>query len=87
MIASPSIHSWSSTQPLSPNSVPPSSSRMVNSAPVTAPAPWLFRAVAVTVTARSPEITSLSIAVISAVSAALAVAPAAIVMVASEPTV
>ena len=63
-----------------------SSSVMVSDAPVTVPAPWLFCAVPATVTALLAASTSLSTAVIVTVSA-LVVEPAAITIVASEPTV
>ena len=61
---------------------------MVSAAPATAPTPWLFCTVPVTVTDRSPTLsTPSSTAVIVTLSAAFAVSPAAIVMVASDPTV
>ena len=66
-----------------------SSSVMASAAPVTAPTPWELRAVAatvtVTVTALSGASTSLSTAVITAVSAAFTVCPAAMTMVAPAP--
>ena len=65
-----------------------SSSMRRRIAPVTVPTPWLFRAAPVTVTLRSPTLSmASSTAVMVAVSAAFAVSPAAITMVASEPTV
>ena len=65
-----------------------SSSVSASDAPVTVPAPWLFRAVPLTVVERPPTLsTSSSTAVIVTASEAFAVAPAAMTMVASEPTV
>ena len=64
-----------------------SSSVSVNGAPVTLPVPWSLAAVAVTVVERPPLCAASSPAVTSAVSAAFAVSPAAITIVASEPTV
>ena len=66
-----------------------SSSVRVSAAPVTAPVPWPLTKVAVTVTLRPalPWWTSSFTAVTVAVSEAAVVDPAAIVMVASEPTV
>ena len=66
-----------------------SSSVRVSAAPVTAPAPWPFAKVAVTV-ARRPALpwwTASSMPATVAVSEAAVVEPAAIVMVASRPTV
>ena len=66
----------------------PSSSVRVRLAPVTVPTPWLFCAVPLTVTVRLPTLSIASFtAVIVAVSAAFDVAPAGIVIVASDPTV
>ena len=67
-----------------------SSSVSVSGAPVTLPVvPWSLAAVAVTVVERPPLpwCTSSSTATINAVSAAFAVSPAAMTIVASEPTV
>ena len=65
-----------------------SSSVRVRLAPVTVPTPWLFCAVPLTVAVRLPTLSTSSFtAVIVAVSAVFAVAPAAIVIVASDPTV
>ena len=66
-----------------------SSSVRVSAAPVTDPAPWPFASAAVTVALRPalPWWTPSSTAVTSTVSEAAVVAPAAIVMVASVPTV
>ena len=64
-----------------------SSSVIVRRAPVTAPIPCAFAAEPVTVTARSASSRLLSTAAIDTVSAAFAVAPAGIVIAASEPTV
>ena len=66
-----------------------SSSVRASAAPVTAPAPTPFPTVAVTVVERpaAPWWTSSSTAATVAVSAAFAVCPAAITMVASEPAV
>ena len=64
-----------------------SSSSSVSVAPVTLPAPRSLDSVAVTVAVRLGSSTSLSTAVIAAVSVAAVVAPAAITMVASGPTV
>ena len=65
-----------------------SSSVSASDAPVTVPAPWLFCAVPLTVVERPPTLsTSSSTAVIVTASEAFAVAPAAMTMVASEPTV
>ena len=65
-----------------------SSSVRVSAAPATDPTPWLLDAVPVTVTLRSPMLsTSSSAAATVAVSVAFAVSPAAITMVASAPTV
>ena len=66
----------------------PSSSVSVSAAPVTAPTPWLFCAVPVTVVVRLTTLSMASFtAVIVTLSAAFVVSPAAIVMVASGPTV
>ena len=62
-----------------------SSSVMVSDAPVTLPVPWSLAIVPVTVNMLSAASTSLSTAVIVAVSAALAVCPAAKTMVAPAP--
>ena len=61
----------------------------VSAAPVTAPAPWPFAKVPVTVTLRPavPWWTSSSTPATVAVSEAAVVDPAAMTMVASEPTV
>ena len=60
----------------------------VSAAPVTGITPWALEAEPRTVTVRSPTLSmASSTAVIETVSAGLAVAPAAMVMVASEPTV
>ena len=66
-----------------------SSSVSVSAAPVTAPAPWPLVSEAVTVTLRPavPWWTSSFTPAIAAVSEAAVVDPAAIVIVASEPTV
>ena len=68
-------------------SAPPSSSSSVRLAPVTWPIPCALFAEPVTVTLRSASPVSLSTAVIAAVSEAFAVSPAAMLIVASEPTV
>ena len=65
-----------------------SSSVRVRLAPATVPTPWLFWAVPVTVVVRFPTLSMASFtAVIVTLSAAFVVSPAAIVMVASDPTV
>ena len=65
-----------------------SSSVSVRLAPVTAPTPWSLDAVPVTVTLRSPMLSTSSFtAAIVAVSVGFAVSPAAITTVTSEPTV
>ena len=66
-----------------------SSSVRASAAPVTAPAPWPFASAAVTVTLRpvEPWWTASSTAVTNTVSEAAVVDPAAIVIVASVPTV
>ena len=64
-----------------------SSSVSIRVAPVTAPAPWPLASAAVTVGVRAGSSTSLSTATTVAVSVAFVVEPAAITMVASEPTV
>ena len=66
----------------------PSLSSSVSATPVTLPTPWLFRALPVTVTARLPTLsTASSTGVTLTESEPFAVSPAAITMVASEPTV
>ena len=65
-----------------------SSSVSVSAAPVTVPTPWLFCAVPLTVTDRSPTLSIASFtAVIVTLSDAFAVSPAAISIVAAVPTV
>ena len=65
-----------------------SSSVRVRLAPVTVPTPWPFCAVPLTVTVRLPTLSIASFtAVIVTLSAAFAVSPAAISIVASDPTV
>ena len=73
--------------PPTPPPPPPSSSSSVRLAPVTDPTPCPFAAEPVTVTLRSGPAVPSSTAVIVTVSAAFAVSPAAMVMVASAPTV
>ena len=65
-----------------------SSSVSVSAAPVTAPTPWSLAAVPVTVTERSPMLSTSSFtAAIATVSVTFAVCPAAMTTVASAPTV
>ena len=65
-----------------------SSSSSVSATPVTLPTPWLFRALPVTVTPRLPTLsTASSTGVTLTESEPFAVSPAAMTMVASEPTV
>ena len=66
----------------------PSSSVSVSAAPVTVPMPWSLEAVAVTVAERAATLSmASSTAVIVTVSSTFAVAPAAMTIAASSPTV
>ena len=64
-----------------------SSSASVSVAPVTAPTPWVFIAVPVTVPERLLALSTSSFTAVIAAVSAVAVCPAAITIVVSEPTV